>query len=91
MATAKKFGVAGVSTFNGKTKIRFANDIMRIKILAKNGHENLELINLPKEMTKLEIAEYLKSIEFKKDDVDVQGAIRYIARKNAVKDTALAA
>jgi len=34
MATDKKFAVAGVSTLDGKTKIRFANDVMRIKILA---------------------------------------------------------
>ena len=39
MATDKKFAVAGVSTLDGKTKIRFANDVMRIKILAKNGHK----------------------------------------------------
>jgi hypothetical protein len=39
MATEKKFAVAGVSTQNGKTKIRFANDAMRVKILSKNGHQ----------------------------------------------------
>jgi hypothetical protein len=82
MATEKKFGTAGVSTLNGKTKIRWANDAMRIKILIKNGHENVELINLPREMTKREIALYLQEIEFKKDDVDVQAAIRYVLRKN---------
>jgi hypothetical protein len=82
MATEKKFGVAGVSTLDGKTKIRWANDAMRIKILVKNGHSNVELINLPREMTKREIALYLQEIEFKKDDVDVQAAIRYTLRKN---------
>ncbi len=30
MATDKKFAVAGVSTLDGKTKVRFANDTMRI-------------------------------------------------------------
>jgi hypothetical protein len=35
MATDKKFAVAGVSTFEGKTKVRFANDTMRVKILGK--------------------------------------------------------
>ncbi len=64
MATAKKFAVAGVSTLNGKTKIRFANDTMRIKILAKNGHTNVELVSLPHEMTKAEIAAHLTSIGF---------------------------
>ena len=82
MATEKKFGVAGVSTFNGKTKIRWANDSMRIKILLKNGHSNVELVNLPREMTKREIALYLQETEFMKDDVNVQAAIRYTLRKN---------
>ena len=90
MATEKKFGVAGVSTFNGKTKIRWANDSMRIKILLKNGHSNVELVNLPREMTKREIALYLQEIEFMKDDVNVQAAIRYTLRKNpAAADAAV--
>jgi hypothetical protein len=82
MATAKKFGVAGVSTLNGKTKIRWATDAMRIKILVKNGHSNVELINLPREMTKREIALHLQGIGFMKDNADVQAAIRYTLRKN---------
>ena len=82
MATEKKFGVAGVSTFNGKTKLRWANDSMRIKILLKNGHSSVELVNLPREMTKREIALYLQEIEFMKDNADVQAAIRYTLRKN---------
>jgi len=47
------FTVAGVSTQHGITKVRFANDIVsRTKILAKGGHSPLELIELPKAMTK---------------------------------------
>ena len=87
MATAKKFAVAGVSTLNGKTKIRFANDTMRIKILAKNGHTNVELVSLPHEMTKAEIAAHLTSIGFGSDLPAVQEAIRYIAKKNPVETT----
>jgi hypothetical protein len=82
MATAKKFAVAGVSTLAGKTKIRFANDTMRIKILAKNGHTNVDLVTLPHEMTKAEIAAHLTSIGFGSDSPAVQEAIRYIAKKN---------
>jgi hypothetical protein len=82
MATDKKFAVAGVSTLEGKTKIRFANDTMRIKILAKNGHTAVELVELPNEMTKAEIAQYLKSIEFGKGDAAVEAAIAYIEKKN---------
>ena len=63
MATSKTFAVAGVSTLEGKTKIRFANDALRIKILQKNGHQNIKLVDLPREMTKAEIAQHLIEIE----------------------------
>ncbi len=82
MATAKKFAVAGVSTLSGKTKIRFANDTMRIKILAKNGHTDVELVTLPNEMTKAEIAQHLVEIGFGAGKPAVQAAIAYVAKKN---------
>ena len=85
MATAKKFAVAGVSTLAGKTKIRFANDTMRIKILAKNGHTNVDLVSLPHEMTKAEIAAHLTSIGFGSESPAVLAAISYIAKKNPVE------
>jgi hypothetical protein len=95
MATTKKFAVAGVSTLQGKTKIRFANDVMRIKILAKNGHTNINLVDLPHEMTKAEIAAHMTAVGFGSDSPDVQAAIRYIAKKNpapeAVKTPAVKA
>ncbi len=41
--TNKTFSVAGTSTLNGITKIRFANDFVnRLKILYKNMRELLE-------------------------------------------------
>jgi len=82
MATNKKFAVAGVSTLNGKTKIRFANDVMRIKILAKNGHTGVELIDLPHEMTKAEIAQHLVEIGFGKGNSAIEAAIAYTIKKN---------
>jgi len=82
MATMKKFSVAGVSTLNGKTKIRFCNDSMRVKILAKNGHEAIDLVNLPREMYKYEIAQHLNEIDFAKGNPATQSAIDYIAKKN---------
>jgi hypothetical protein len=82
MATTKMFSVAGVSTLSGKTKIRFANDTMRIKILAKNGHSDVELVTLPREMTKAEIAQHLVEIGFGSGKPAVQAAIAYVAKKN---------
>lgn len=82
MATDKRFSVAGVSTLEGKTKIRFANDAMRVKILAKNGHTDVDLVELPNEMTKAEIAQYLVEIDFAKGRKAVADAIAYVAKKN---------
>lgn len=82
MATDKKFAVAGVSTQAGKTKVRFANDTMRIKILAKNGHTDIELVELPREMTKAEIAQHLVEIGFGKGNAAVEAAVAYVAKKN---------
>jgi hypothetical protein len=60
MATAKTFTVAGTSTLNGKTKVRFANDFVgRFKILAKNGHENIELIEFGEALTKAQVCQVL--------------------------------
>jgi hypothetical protein len=58
-----KFTVVGVSTQNGITKVRFANDIVsRTKLLAKGGHSPLELIELPSAMTKAEACQYLLGV-----------------------------
>ena len=88
MATDKKFSVAGVSTLAGKTKIRFANDSMRVKILAKNGHSDVDLVELPREMTKAEIAQHLVEIGFGAGKPAVEAAIAYIAKKNPAAKTA---
>ena len=82
MATDKRFGVVGVSTFEGKTKLRWANDVMRVKILHKNGHTGIEFINLPTEMTKAEIVQYLKDNNFANGRPEVAAAVRYAAKKN---------
>jgi hypothetical protein len=82
MATTKKFAVAGVSTLNGKTKIRFANDAMRVKILGKNGHTDVELIELPREMSKAEIAAHLVETGFGADRPAILAAIKDLAKKN---------
>ena len=62
--TQKTFSVAGTSTLNGVTKVRFANDYVgRFKVLIKNGHENINLIELGGEFTKAEICQILMAHE----------------------------
>jgi len=53
--------VAGVSTLQGKTKVRFSRDLVhRVKMLTKEGHTDIDFVNLPGEMTKLQACEYLR-------------------------------
>ncbi len=61
MATEKLFSVAGTATNpDGTTKARFANDfVARVKILSKAGCTNINLVELPHAMTKLEALKYL--------------------------------
>ena len=91
MATEKRFSVAGVLTLEGKTKIRFANDAMRVKILGKNGHTDVDLVDLPREMTKAEIATHLVEIGFGAGKPAVLAAIKDLAKKNPVGKTAMTA
>lgn len=58
------FTHAGVSRLNGEFKVRFANDGLRVKVLAKNGHKDIDIIELKHAMTKEEAVAYLLSIDF---------------------------
>ena len=88
MATDKKFAVAGVSTFQGRTKIRFANDTMRVKILAKNGHSDVQLVDLPREMTKAEIGQHMVSTGFGSGNAAIEAAVAYVVKKNPLATAA---
>jgi hypothetical protein len=57
----KLFKVAGVSAVKGQYKVRFANDMARIKVLIKTDHTDIELMELPKAMSKGEIVTFLKT------------------------------
>jgi hypothetical protein len=58
--TDKTYSVAGTSSFNGSTKVRFANDLVsRTKTLIKKGHMDVVLIELGSEMTKVDICQVL--------------------------------
>jgi hypothetical protein len=64
MAAEKLFTVAGTATNpNGTVKARFANDLVaRIKILNKAGCTDINLMELPRAMTKLEALQHLTSL-----------------------------
>jgi len=64
MATEKTFTVAGTATnSDGTVKVRFANDLVaRIKILNKNNCTNINLVELPRAMTKMEALQHLQTL-----------------------------
>jgi hypothetical protein len=55
----KRYAVSGWSTRFGKTKIRMAKDLDRIKTLIRTSHEDIHLFTLPTQMTKSEAAVWL--------------------------------
>jgi hypothetical protein len=58
----KLFKVGGVSKCKSGYKVRFAGDMTRVKILAKTDSD-INLVELPKAMTKPELVSFLKSTD----------------------------
>jgi hypothetical protein len=66
--TKQTFSVAGITTRNSITKVRFSNDIVRrIKQFSKNKgdatprYSRIDLVELPNEMTKIEALKFLST------------------------------
>jgi hypothetical protein len=56
------FKVAGITTHNGNSKVRFTDDLIRrVKQFTKGGATRIDLMELPSAMTKLEALKYLQS------------------------------
>ena len=59
--TDRTYSIAGFSTLSNQRKVRFANGTIeaREKVLARGGHTDIELKNLPNAMTKAEAMAFL--------------------------------
>jgi len=58
------FKVAGLTTHNGNTKVRFTDDMVRrIKQFTKGGASRIDLVELPSEMTKVEALQHIATLE----------------------------
>ena len=70
MTAEKTFTVAGTAkNSDGTVKARFANDLVaRIKILNKAGCTDINLVELPRAMTKLEALQYLTEVGITEGD-----------------------
>lgn len=84
MATDKLFTVAGISKREGEYKVRFANDVMRVKVLIKGGHEDVRLVELDAPSTKMEAVQVLKGME-EFSDVIAQATIAEFIEDNTPK------
>jgi hypothetical protein len=81
MATVKTYSVAGTSSLNGITKIRFANDfVTRFKALIKHDHEAINLIELGGEFTKAQICQVLLAHPDFQDEYQQYAITEYVVR-----------
>ncbi len=55
------FKVTGVSRCKGSFKVRFANDMSRVKVLIKTGHDEIELVEMPAAADKAGCVNFLKA------------------------------
>ena len=84
--TQSLFTVAGTSNRQGEVKVRFANDLVsRIKALHRAGHTDVNLIELPKPMTKLEALQHLQSVGITQGDAGYAVASKVAEKTKAAK------
>ena len=80
---SKSFSHAGVSKLDGEFKVRFANDALRTKVLVKNGHTDIDIIELKNPMTKADAVAYLLSINFDNGNKAVRAALEAAQEKRS--------
>jgi hypothetical protein len=73
--TNKTFTHAGVSRLNGVIKARFANDALRVKVLAKGGHTEIDLVEFLEPLGKIEAVMKLIEMDFAKGNTEYQAAL----------------
>ena len=58
----QSFKVAGITTHNTVSKVRFTDDMVRrVKQFGKGGATRIDLVELPSEMTKVEALKYMQA------------------------------
>jgi len=82
---SKTFSHVGYSKLNGVYKARFANDALRVKVLEKGGHEDIQLEALINPMTKEDAIAYLVKINFAGNNKEAQAALEAEVDKRSPK------
>jgi hypothetical protein len=88
---SKTFKFAGVSKRAGAFKARFANDQMRVKVLAKTGSSDIDLIELEYPMTKEDALAFLLKINFDNGNAEIRAALEEGLTKRTDKPAKVAA
>ena len=89
MSNDKTFKVAGVSAVKGIYKVRFANDMSRVKVLIKTDHTDIDLMELPSAMTKGEVVTFLKTSRLASKPEYLEAIEAADAKYNGVESTAV--
>lgn len=86
-ATEKTFTVAGTAkNADGTVKARFANDLVaRVKILNKAGCTDINLVELPRAMTKLEALQHLQTLGMTQGDAGYAVANKLAEKSRVAK------
>lgn len=84
--TNQTFKVAGITTHNGNSKVRFTDDMVRrVKQFSKGGATRIDLVDLPSEMTKVEALKYMQTLDQFKNANDQALISDSLADKEKVK------
>ena len=73
--TDKLFSHAGFSLHKGSYKARFANDALRVKVLEKDGHTDIQMTALIQPSTKQEAVEALLKANFAGENALAKAAL----------------
>jgi hypothetical protein len=80
------FKFAGVSRLpNGTVKARFANDALRVKVLQKGGHTDIDLVEFVTALTKEQAVAKLIEMDFAKGRAEVVAALEAEVDKRSPK------
>ncbi len=78
--TPKTFSVAGTSNLNGTVKVRFANTLERVKVLDRNGHTDINLIELGSELSKADACRVLLAHDAFQGEAEQAAVAAYVTK-----------
>lgn len=90
MANERTFTVAGTTVRHGKCKFRTANSVMYTKVLLRDGHEQITLVELGQPMTKLEAALFVQEIDLFQTPERAEAIREFIERESGKAAPAVA-